>query len=64
MAKYRVVRKQHVRSPSVGDDAEVFDVGDVIDPTDAELEAFPDRFEEIFEAPPDDAEEEEDEEGE
>lgn len=43
---YRVKRKRHIR---VGEEGErtVFEPGDEIEPTDAELESFSDRFEEV-----------------
>lgn len=55
MATHEVVRKEHARSSSrTADDdkvgmsgMEVFEPGDEITPTEAELSAFPDRFREI-----------------
>lgn len=70
--QYRVRRKRFVRSKS-HDDAEdpnertatVFEPGDLIEPTEAELAAFPSRFERVFvEQGSDEVEEEDPEEDE
>ena len=42
---HRVVRKAHTRSTSDPGPGETFEVGDTLTPTEAELDAFGDRFE-------------------
>lgn len=64
MTTHRVRRKRFVRSKTTRDDYDpedpdrhdldsvTFEPGDLIEPTEAELRAFPDRFEELPTAPP------------
>lgn len=57
MGSHEVVRKEHYRASSQSEDddgeaglaggAEVFEPGDEINPTEAELQAYPDRFREL-----------------